>query len=213
MYEQAEDQQRYFDLLAERINKIQKEFEDKHQPAEQAAPANGQKQTSSTLFESQQQPNGPLQVNYQQLDNINAYPFILPVGEYHVNQQLLISPNRKSTDSLAESDLTGHANLASSSSTGDLNLEAEDKLEPDVERFLKSFLHASQCRDGDCTFHKCKFFKRVLKHSTGCQRPLKRVHCKYCSQVIALCYYHARTCKDEQCQVVFCSLIKQHLIT
>jgi hypothetical protein len=60
MYEQADDQEQYFYLLAERIYKIQKGFDDKQrvakarQAAQQAATGGGQPQTSGAGLENQQ---------------------------------------------------------------------------------------------------------------------------------------------------------------
>jgi E1A/CREB-binding protein len=89
-------------------------------------------------------------------------------------------------------------------------LDSKGQLKPHIEVYLKTFMHAVLCRNANCTFAKCMQFKRVVQHSKQCQR-YKSGNCDFCRQLIALCYYHAKTCKDDMCQVIFCSLIKQRL--
>ena len=81
---------------------------------------------------------------------------------------------------------------------------------PPIEAYLKTFLHSVHCRNANCTFAKCMQFKRVIAHSKQCQK-YKLNQCDYCRQLIALCIYHAKTCKDDPCLVPYCSNIKQRL--
>ena len=76
-----------------------------------------------------------------------------------------------------------------------------------IETYLKAFMHAVYCRNANCTFLKCMQFKRVVQHSKNCQK-FKNSQCEFCKQMIALCIYHAKNCKENMCQVPFCSTIK-----
>ena len=78
---------------------------------------------------------------------------------------------------------------------------------PYIELYLNTFMHAVNCRNANCTFAKCMQFKRVVQHSKQCQI-LKNSQCEFCRQLIALCIYHAKSCKDDMCQVPLCSSIK-----
>jgi E1A/CREB-binding protein len=78
---------------------------------------------------------------------------------------------------------------------------------PYIELYLNTFMHAVNCRNANCTFAKCMQFKRVVQHSKQCQK-FKNSQCEFCRQLIALCIYHAKSCKDDMCQVPLCSSIK-----
>jgi E1A/CREB-binding protein len=76
--------------------------------------------------------------------------------------------------------------------------------------YLNTFMHAVHCRNANCTVVKCIQFKRVVQHSRQCQK-YKNSQCDFCRQLLALCIYHAKSCKDDHCQVPFCSSIKLKL--
>ncbi|CAF0704154.1 unnamed protein product [Brachionus calyciflorus] len=81
---------------------------------------------------------------------------------------------------------------------------------PLIEVYVTTLIHAVHCRNANCTMAKCMQFKRVVQHSKQCQK-YKTNQCDYCRQLIALCIYHAKLCKDDHCQVPFCSSIKLKL--
>jgi E1A/CREB-binding protein len=85
--------------------------------------------------------------------------------------------------------------------------EQQKTPKPYIELYLATFMHAVNCRNANCTFAKCMQFKRVVQHSKQCQK-FKNSQCEFCRQLIALCIYHAKSCKDDMCQVPLCGSIK-----
>ncbi len=79
-----------------------------------------------------------------------------------------------------------------------------------IEIYLKTFMHAINCRNANCTYAKCSQFKRIVQHSKQCPK-IKNSQCDFCRQLLALCIYHAKSCKEDQCTVPFCSQIKLKL--
>ena len=78
---------------------------------------------------------------------------------------------------------------------------------PNLQVYLNAFMHAVYCHKDNCIYPKCLQFKRVIAHSKQCQK-YKNSQCEFCRQLLALCIYHAKSCKNEQCQVPFCASIK-----
>lgn len=79
-----------------------------------------------------------------------------------------------------------------------------------IQRCIQSLVHACQCRDANCRLPSCQKMKRVVTHTKNCKR---KTHggCPICKQLIALCCYHAKHCKENKCLVPFCPNIKQKL--
>lgn len=79
-----------------------------------------------------------------------------------------------------------------------------------IQRCIQSLVHACQCRDANCRLPSCTKMKRVVTHTKNCKR---KTHggCPICKQLIALCCYHAKHCKENKCLVPFCPNIKQKL--
>ena len=73
--------------------------------------------------------------------------------------------------------------------------------------YLATFMHAVHCRNANCNYATCLQFKRVVAHSKQCQK-YKNSQCDFCRQLLALCINHAKSCKDDQCQIPFCASIK-----
>jgi E1A/CREB-binding protein len=133
-------------------------------------------------------------------------------GHEHPMEKLLqgAAPSNSNEDK-SDADKSALAKTAAANAnSGSGGKDAKGQLKPHIEVYLKTFMHAVLCRNANCTFAKCMQFKRVVQHAKQCQR-YKSGNCDFCRQLIALCYYHAKTCKDEQCQVIFCSLIKTRL--
>ena len=96
----------------------------------------------------------------------------------------------------------------SDSKQSDSKASAQQKApKPYIEAYLNTFMHAVNCRNANCTFVKCTQFKRVVQHSKQCQK-FKNNQCDFCRQLITLCIYHAKSCKDDLCQVPLCGSIK-----
>ena len=101
---------------------------------------------------------------------------------------------------------------ASKAGTGqdDPNKQGQKPPKPHLEMYLNTFMHAVHCRNANCNYPKCIQFKRVVTHSKQCTK-YKNSQCDFCRQLLALCIYHAKTCKDDHCQVPFCASIKLKL--
>ena len=52
--------------------------------------------------------------------------------------------------------------------------------------------------------------KKVFYHAKGCERKNNN-DCYICKQLIALCWYHAKSCTSAQCRVPYCHHIKNRL--
>lgn len=76
-----------------------------------------------------------------------------------------------------------------------------------LEPYLNSLMHSVQCHNVNCSVPKCLQFKRVIAHSKQCQK-YKTSGCVFCRGLLSLIIYHAKACKDEQCQVPYCASIK-----
>ena len=126
-------------------------------------------------------------------------------GHDHKMDKLMAGASSQSDDASSSSDSKA---LADSKSN---DAKANQKTpKPHIEMYLNTFMHAVHCRNANCTFVKCIQFKRVVQHSRQCQK-YKNSQCDFCRQLLALCIYHAKSCKDDHCQVPFCSSIKLKL--
>ena len=79
-----------------------------------------------------------------------------------------------------------------------------------IERCTLALVHACQCLDGKCKITNCLKMKRVVSHTRKC-KDKNYGGCAICKQLIALCCYHGKVCKDTKCPAQFCSNIKQKL--
>lgn len=104
------------------------------------------------------------------------------------------------------SDKQGANSLDQSKAGGANQIKAQRQL---FELYLSVFMHAVNCRNANCTYAKCSQFKRLVQHSKNC--PKRNSQCDSCKQMIVLCISHAKTCKENVCQVPFCYNIKLKL--
>lgn len=95
-------------------------------------------------------------------------------------------------------------------STENKNLNPQEARKQSIQRCIQSLVHASQCRDANCRLPSCQKMKRVLAHTKSCKKK-NNGGCAICKQLIALCCYHARNCKEQRCVVPYCFNIKQKL--
>ena len=79
-----------------------------------------------------------------------------------------------------------------------------------IQRCIQSLVHACQCRDANCRMNSCQKMKRVVQHTRQCKKKTNG-GCQICRQLIALCCYHAKHCREDRCPVPFCLNIKQKL--
>ena len=75
-----------------------------------------------------------------------------------------------------------------------------------MQRCIEALLHAVNCRNANCVNRSCFRYKRVIQHTKECKG--KNSQCNICKQVIFLCWYHAKTCVEQNCQVPFCTNLK-----
>ena len=79
-----------------------------------------------------------------------------------------------------------------------------------IERCIQSLEHYTYCEDKTCSSQSCMKMKKVLHHAKGCKRKNNN-DCSICKQLIALCWYHAKSCTRTQCRVPYCHHIKNRL--
>lgn len=85
-----------------------------------------------------------------------------------------------------------------------------------INRCLKSLIHALQCREGtDCPVAGCIRMKRIVEHTKKChllqsQTTPRDVRCAICSQLMQLCIFHTKLCRDS-CDAPFCRVMKRKL--
>ncbi|CAF1525292.1 unnamed protein product [Adineta steineri] len=75
-----------------------------------------------------------------------------------------------------------------------------------MQRCAEALLHAVNCRNTTCLNRCCSRYKRVIQHAKECKG--KNGQCNICKQVIFLCWYHAKSCIEQNCQVPFCTNLK-----
>ncbi|CAF3683323.1 unnamed protein product [Rotaria sp. Silwood1] len=75
-----------------------------------------------------------------------------------------------------------------------------------MQRCIEALLHAVNCRNANCVNRSCFRYKRVIQHTKECKG--KNSQCNVCKQVIFLCWYHAKSCNELNCQVPFCTNLK-----
>jgi hypothetical protein len=75
-----------------------------------------------------------------------------------------------------------------------------------MQRCIEALLHAVNCRNANCVNRSCFRYKRVIQHTKECKG--KNNQCNVCKQVIFLCWYHAKSCNEQNCQVPFCTNLK-----
>lgn len=82
-----------------------------------------------------------------------------------------------------------------------------------INRCLTSLIHALNCREGaTCTAAGCQKMKRVVEHTRTCQRKTANIRgCPICSQLMSLCFYHSKLCRQTVCHVPFCRIMKRKL--
>ena len=78
-----------------------------------------------------------------------------------------------------------------------------------VQKCIRSLVHACQCRDANCKLPNCQKMKKVVAHTSQCQK--KNDGCALCKQLLALCCFHARHCTETNCKVPICANIKMKL--
>lgn len=85
--------------------------------------------------------------------------------------------------------------------------------EEGIARCLSSLIHALNCREGaTCTAAGCLKMKRVVEHTRTCQRKTSNIRgCSICTQLMSLCFYHSKLCRQSVCHVPFCRIMKRKL--
>ena len=83
---------------------------------------------------------------------------------------------------------------------------SQSQRQQSMQRCIETLLHAVNCRNTACVNRACSRYKRVIKHTNECKG--KNSQCNVCKQVIFLCWYHAKDCMNQYCQVPFCMNLK-----
>ena len=79
-----------------------------------------------------------------------------------------------------------------------------------LERCMNSLVHSCTCRNANCGLQSCLKMRRIVMHTKSCRKK-GNGGCQVCKQLLMLCYYHAKLCKEDKCMVPFCSSIKSRL--
>jgi len=79
-----------------------------------------------------------------------------------------------------------------------------------VQRCITSLVHACQCRNANCQIQQCIRMKKVVTHTKNCKKK-SYGGCPICTQLIALCLYHAKFCQETKCLVPFCFNLKSKI--
>jgi E1A/CREB-binding protein len=90
------------------------------------------------------------------------------------------------------------------------NVEDDDPRMQAILRALDSLIHSSTCRDDSCTYGQCEKMKKIFNHARDCKLKTQK-DCRICKQLIALCCFHAKKCIESDCNVTFCSNIKEKI--
>ncbi|KAK0428536.1 hypothetical protein QR680_010855 [Steinernema hermaphroditum] len=125
----------------------------------------------------------------------------------------LTSQVDSSKETTGQNQASSSAGTEQGSQTEEVD-EAEKAARLDIiRRCIVNLIHASQCRDANCRRVACHKLQRVINHTVACKQLLRGdgLNCAVCKQLIALCCYHAKTCTEPLCPVLFCNRIRQQL--
>ncbi|CAF1038610.1 unnamed protein product, partial [Didymodactylos carnosus] len=75
-----------------------------------------------------------------------------------------------------------------------------------MQRCIEAILHAVNCRNANCINRSCLRYKRIIQHTKDCK--IKSAPCTACKHIIFVCWYHAKSCNEQNCQVPFCTNLK-----
>ena len=105
---------------------------------------------------------------------------------------------------------------SAASSTASVNADAAAAQSPaqsrrwSIEHCIQSLMHACQCRNASCDMAMCQKMKQVMAHTRRCRRKTNG-GCPVCKQLIALCCYHSKHCRQAKCRMPFCAFIQYKL--
>lgn len=80
-----------------------------------------------------------------------------------------------------------------------------------LEGASKVLVHASSCRNANCTLRLCQSMRRTILHARDCPVKFAHLNCKVCSKVLFLCLHHAKQCRETVCPVLCCDVLRQRI--
>lgn len=86
------------------------------------------------------------------------------------------------------------------------NGEGRKKIYQCIERLA----HANQCINPYCSIQGCCAMKSCVDHYWKCYTGITR-GCSVCVQLMSVCVYHTKTCRNKSCGVPFCRDIKEQV--
>ncbi|XP_062229754.1 probable histone acetyltransferase HAC-like 1 [Phragmites australis] len=79
-----------------------------------------------------------------------------------------------------------------------------------ARKMLESLAHAVACRAPGCQYPNCRKLKALFHHGKKCQKRASG-GCPLCKKMWGIIQFHARACKESQCNVPRCSDLKEHM--
>jgi hypothetical protein len=78
-----------------------------------------------------------------------------------------------------------------------------------IQLHMQLLAHAAACASPDCPSANCSKMKGLLEHGKTCQKQAKG-GCHVCKRIWALLQLHARQCKNNNCKVPSCNVIREN---
>jgi hypothetical protein len=86
--------------------------------------------------------------------------------------------------------------------------DQEERKQRSLALFLDSLVHTTSCRG--CSRPECKKMRELLDHREKCRRRASG-GCDTCQRILCLLQIHARRCKNEDCKVLYCNVLKKRI--
>jgi len=78
-----------------------------------------------------------------------------------------------------------------------------------IQLHMQLLAHAASCDNAKCPSANCSKMKGLLEHGKTCQKQAKG-GCHVCKRIWALLQLHARQCKNKDCKVPSCNVIREN---
>ncbi|CAF4697851.1 unnamed protein product [Rotaria sp. Silwood1] len=89
------------------------------------------------------------------------------------------------------------------------SIVSQSQRQRSMQHCIEALSHSGNCRNSTCDKCNCFRYKRIIQHTKECIGPNNQ--CNVCKQFIFVCWYHAKICMDQHCQVPFCINLKSKI--